>query len=48
MKKVGSTWIAITVVSFGAASLGSAFIHSYAQLIGTRVLLGVSEGGTLV
>ncbi|KAF5319372.1 hypothetical protein D9619_008618 [Psilocybe cf. subviscida] len=47
MKKFGSIWIAITVVAFGAVSLGSAFIHNYTQLIITRVLLGIAEGGTL-
>ena len=48
MKKFGSIFIAITVIAFGAVSLGSAFIHTYTQLIVTRVFLGIAEGGTLV
>ena len=48
MKQFGSIFIAFTVVAFGAISLGSAFTHTYSQLIVTRVLLGIAEGGTLV
>lgn len=48
MKKFGSIFIAMTVIAFGAVSLGSAFIHTYTQLIVTRVFLGIAEGGTLV
>ncbi|KAF8953348.1 MFS general substrate transporter [Flammula alnicola] len=47
MKRVGSIWIAVLVTLFGAVSLASAFIKTYRQLLATRVLLGLAEGGTL-
>lgn len=48
MKRVGSAWIAVLTFSFGIVSFGSAFVHNYHQLIVTRVLLGLAEGGSLV
>lgn len=48
LKQVGSTWLAFLVVAFGAVSLGTAFIHNFGQLVVTRLLLGLAEGGTLV
>src|ERR1700748_355472 len=48
LKKLGSIWLATLVIFFGVISLGTAFIHTYGQLIATRVLLGIAEGGTLV
>ncbi|KAF8954838.1 MFS general substrate transporter [Flammula alnicola] len=47
MKRVGSIWIAILVILFGVVTLGTAFVRSYNELIVTRVLLGISEGGTI-
>ncbi|KAJ3561232.1 hypothetical protein NP233_g10318 [Leucocoprinus birnbaumii] len=47
LKRIGSVWIAYLVIGFGAVALGSAFMRSYAQLIVTRVFLGIAEGGTL-
>ncbi|KAF9484525.1 MFS general substrate transporter [Pholiota conissans] len=46
-KRVGSIWIAIQVILFGIVSLGTAFVKTYGQLIGTRILLGLAEAGTL-
>jgi MFS family permease len=47
LKHFGSVWLAGMVTSFGAVSLGSAFIKSYQGLLVTRVFLGLAEGGTL-
>lgn len=47
LKRIGSIWIAYLVIAFGAVSLGSAFMRTYAELIVTRILLGIAEGGTL-
>jgi len=47
LKSVGSIWLAILVLSFGIVSIGTAFVHSFAGLVVTRVALGIAEGGTL-
>lgn len=47
LKRVGSAWISYLVIAFGAVALGSAFMKTYAELIVTRVFLGLAEGGTL-
>ncbi|KAJ3563381.1 hypothetical protein NP233_g8976 [Leucocoprinus birnbaumii] len=47
LKRFGSIWVACLVISFGAVALGSAFMRNYAELIVTRILLGIAEGGTL-
>jgi MFS family permease len=41
-------WLAFLITSFGAVSIGTAFVTSYSGLIVTRVFLGLAEGGTLV
>lgn len=48
LKRVGPRWyIPALVFGFGSVSIGTAFVKTYEQLIGVRVLLGVFEGGTL-
>ncbi|KAF5328914.1 hypothetical protein D9758_013825 [Tetrapyrgos nigripes] len=47
LKSVGSPWISFMVFVFGIVSLSTAFVHSYAGLLVTRVFLGMAEGGTL-
>ncbi|KAF5351232.1 hypothetical protein D9756_008302 [Leucocoprinus leucothites] len=47
LKRMGSIWIAYLVIGFGAVAIGSAFMKTYAELIVTRVFLGIAEGGTL-
>lgn len=47
-KRVGSGWISVLVASFGIISFGTAFIHTFRQLIAIRILLGLAEGGLLV
>ncbi|PPQ63106.1 hypothetical protein CVT24_005817 [Panaeolus cyanescens] len=47
LKRFGSIWIALLVLSFGVIALGTAFVKSYAGLVVTRVFLGLAEGGTL-
>ncbi|KAI1735103.1 major facilitator superfamily domain-containing protein [Xylaria scruposa] len=47
LKRVGPRWyIPALVLGFGAVSIGTAFVKTYEQLIGARVLLGIFEGGT--
>ncbi|KAH8167521.1 hypothetical protein CIB48_g687 [Xylaria polymorpha] len=47
LKRVGPRWyIPALVFGFGSVSIGTAFVKTYEQLIGVRVLLGVFEGGT--
>lgn len=48
LKRFGSIWLACLITSFGAVTIGTAFIKSYTGLIVTRVFLGLAEGGTLV
>ncbi|KDQ51940.1 hypothetical protein JAAARDRAFT_198604 [Jaapia argillacea MUCL 33604] len=47
LKHFGSIWLAILVTSFGAVSIGSAFVQNKGGLIATRIILGIAEGGTL-
>jgi MFS family permease len=48
LKRVGPRfYIPALVLGFGAVSVGTAFVQTYEQLVGARVLLGVFEGGTL-
>ncbi|KXN84257.1 hypothetical protein AN958_12830 [Leucoagaricus sp. SymC.cos] len=47
LKRVGTVWVAYLVIAFGAVALGAAFMKTYAQLLITRVFLGLAEGGTL-
>ncbi|KAF9446895.1 MFS general substrate transporter [Macrolepiota fuliginosa MF-IS2] len=47
LKRIGSTWVAYLVIGFGVVALGSAFMRNYAELLVTRVFLGLAEGGTL-
>ncbi|KAF9048338.1 MFS general substrate transporter [Hymenopellis radicata] len=47
LKHFGSIWLAGMVTVFGAVSIGSAFIHTFGELLVTRVFLGIAEGGTL-
>ncbi|GAP84115.2 putative major facilitator superfamily protein [Rosellinia necatrix] len=47
LKRIGPRWyIPSLVVGFGIVSIGTAFVKTYEQLIGVRVLLGIFEGGT--
>ncbi|KAF2969385.1 hypothetical protein GQX73_g4192 [Xylaria multiplex] len=47
LKRVGPRfYIPSLVLGFGAVSIATAFVKTYEQLIGVRVLLGVFEGGT--
>ncbi|GAW16979.1 hypothetical protein ANO14919_064280 [Xylariales sp. No.14919] len=47
LKRVGPRfYIPSLVFGFGAVSIATAFVKTYEQLIGVRVLLGVFEGGT--
>ncbi|KAI8952472.1 major facilitator superfamily domain-containing protein [Xylaria longipes] len=47
LKRIGPRWyIPALVFGFGTVSIGTAFVKTYEQLIGVRVLLGVFEGGT--
>ncbi|KAF9453602.1 MFS general substrate transporter [Macrolepiota fuliginosa MF-IS2] len=47
LRRVGSVWVAYLVIGFGTVALGSAFTRNYAELLVTRVFLGLSEGGIL-
>lgn len=48
LKRIGPRWyIPALVFGFGVVSIATAFVRTYEQLIGVRVLLGVFEGGTL-
>ncbi|TFK53257.1 MFS general substrate transporter [Heliocybe sulcata] len=47
LKHFGSTWLAILITSFGAVSIGSAFMRDFGGLVATRIILGIAEGGTL-
>ncbi|KAJ8516567.1 hypothetical protein ONZ45_g6109 [Pleurotus djamor] len=47
LKQFGSITLAIMVTGFGVATFATAFVHDYAGLAVTRVLLGIFEGGTL-
>jgi MFS family permease len=48
LKRVGPRFfIPALVVGFGVVSVGTAFVRTYEQLVGVRVLLGIFEGGTL-
>ncbi|KAI0400570.1 major facilitator superfamily domain-containing protein [Xylaria palmicola] len=47
LKRVGPRWyIPGLVFGFGVVSVGTAFVKTYEQLVGVRILLGVFEGGT--
>ncbi|KAI1126070.1 major facilitator superfamily domain-containing protein [Nemania abortiva] len=47
LKRIGPRWyIPSLVFGFGVVSIATAFVRTYEQLIGVRVLLGVFEGGT--
>ncbi|KAI1283631.1 MFS general substrate transporter [Xylaria sp. FL0933] len=47
LKRVGPRfYIPALVFGFGAVSTATAFVKTYEQLIGVRVLLGIFEGGT--
>ncbi|KAI1423027.1 major facilitator superfamily domain-containing protein [Xylaria sp. FL1777] len=47
LKRVGPRfYIPSLVFGFGAVSIATAFVKTYEQLIGVRVLLGIFEGGT--
>ncbi|KAJ8119254.1 hypothetical protein ONZ43_g3758 [Nemania bipapillata] len=47
LKRIGPRWyIPSLVFGFGLVSIATAFVKTYEQLIGVRVLLGVFEGGT--
>ncbi|KAI0977315.1 major facilitator superfamily domain-containing protein [Xylaria arbuscula] len=46
LKRVGPRfYIPFLVFGFGAVSIATAFVKTYEQLIGVRVLLGIFEGG---
>lgn len=47
LKKIGSKWISILTVGFGAVTVGSAFMTNYGEFIAIRILLGCFEGGVL-
>ncbi len=48
LKRIGPRfYIPSLVFGFGTVSIATAFVKTYEQLIGVRVLLGVFEGGTL-
>jgi len=47
LKHFGSVWLASMVVCFGVATIGTAFVQTYAGLVVTRIILGIAEGGTL-
>ncbi|KAJ2979071.1 hypothetical protein NUW58_g7298 [Xylaria curta] len=48
LKRVGPRWyLPALVLGFGVVSIGTAFVKTYEQLVGARVLLGLFEGGTL-
>ncbi|TGJ86019.1 hypothetical protein E0Z10_g2755 [Xylaria hypoxylon] len=47
LKRIGPRfYIPSLVFGFGAVSIATAFVKTYEQLIGVRVLLGIFEGGT--
>ncbi|KAI8625126.1 major facilitator superfamily domain-containing protein [Xylariaceae sp. FL1651] len=47
LKRIGPRFfIPALVFGFGVVSLATAFVKTYEQLIGARVLLGIFEGGT--
>ncbi|KAI1180779.1 major facilitator superfamily domain-containing protein [Nemania sp. FL0916] len=47
LKRVGPRWyIPSLVFGFGVVSIATAFVQTYEQLVGVRVLLGIFEGGT--
>ncbi|KAL4929506.1 major facilitator superfamily domain-containing protein [Aspergillus undulatus] len=47
-KRIGPGWfLPATCLGFGVASLGTAFVTSYAQLCGVRFVLGIFEAGML-
>ena len=48
LKHFGSIWLAFLIICFGSVTIGTAFVHNFGQLIATRILLGIAEGGTLV
>ncbi|KAF5343364.1 hypothetical protein D9756_011621 [Leucocoprinus leucothites] len=47
LKRIGSIWIAYLVIAFGAVSLGSAFMRTYAELIVDKNITGHRRSGTL-
>ncbi|KAI5120749.1 hypothetical protein M0805_007823 [Coniferiporia weirii] len=47
LKHFGSIWLALMVTTFGATTIGTAFVRDYKGLIITRVFLGITEGGLL-
>jgi len=44
-RRFGSMWLAFLVIVFGVVSIATAFVHSLAGVIVTRIFLGLSEGG---
>lgn len=47
-KRVGPGWfLPVATILFGVTSLATGWVHNYAQLAGTRFLLGVFEAGML-
>ncbi|KAJ8079628.1 hypothetical protein PM082_011215 [Marasmius tenuissimus] len=48
LKHFGSTWYSTMVIAYGAVSVGTAFVRSFAGLVAARAALGIAEGCTLV
>ncbi|BGP01408.1 major facilitator superfamily protein [Rhodotorula toruloides] len=47
LKKIGSVWLSILCLCFGAVTIGSAFISNFGEFVGVRILLGIFEGGVI-
>jgi MFS family permease len=48
LKRVGAKiWLPFLTVAFGIVCVGTAFAHTFAQLIILRLLLGATEGGMM-
>ncbi|KAL0574312.1 hypothetical protein V5O48_007650 [Marasmius crinis-equi] len=47
LKHFGSMWYSAMIIAFGAVSVGTAYVTSFAGLVVARAALGIAEGCTL-
>jgi MFS transporter, ACS family, DAL5 transporter family protein len=46
LKRIGAKiWLPLLTVAFGIICIGTAFVHTFPQLIVLRLILGIAEGG---
>ncbi|BGP54458.1 hypothetical protein JCM8202_001536 [Rhodotorula sphaerocarpa] len=47
LKRVGTRWLSILAVGFGAVTIGSAWVQNFGDFLAVRIFLGIFEGGVI-